>query len=85
MSRKSIWAWIILIIGLLYFFIPLISVFIFSLKAIKGTYSFEAFRVAFEDPRFYKSFGAREVPYYMVNINKLPWPIKAGVRLIKGF
>jgi len=58
MSRKSLWAWIILIIGLLYFFIPLISVFIFSLKAIKGIYSFEAYRLAFEDPRFYRSFSS---------------------------
>jgi putative spermidine/putrescine transport system permease protein len=57
MSQKRIWAWIILIIGMLYFFIPLVSVFIFSLKAIKGVYSFEAYRLAFEDPRFYESFG----------------------------
>jgi putative spermidine/putrescine transport system permease protein len=58
MTRKNFWAWIIFIVGMLYFFIPLISVFVFSLKAIKGTYSFEAFRVAFEDPRFYRSFGS---------------------------
>ncbi len=57
MSQKRIWAWIIFIIGMLYFFIPLVSVFIFSLKAIKGVYSFEAYRLAFEDPRFYESFG----------------------------
>ena len=57
MNQKKFWAWVILIIGMLYFFVPLFSVFIFSLKAIKGTYSFEAYRLAFEDPRFFKSFG----------------------------
>ena len=50
-------AWIILILGLLYFFLPLISVFEFSLKMIKDTYSFEAYRVAFTDPRFFLNFG----------------------------
>ncbi|HEX9616660.1 MAG TPA: hypothetical protein VGA03_04540, partial [Anaerolineales bacterium] len=50
-------AWIILILGLLYFFLPLFSVFEFSLKMIKDTYSFEAYRVAFTDPRFFQNFG----------------------------
>jgi putative spermidine/putrescine transport system permease protein len=50
-------AWIILILGLLYFFLPLFSVFEFSLKMIKDTYSFDAYRVAFTDPRVFQSFG----------------------------
>jgi putative spermidine/putrescine transport system permease protein len=50
-------AWIILILGLIYFFLPLFSVFEFSLKMIKDTYSFEAYRVAFTDPRFFQNFG----------------------------
>ena len=41
-----------------YFFIPLISTFEFSLRMIKGTYSFEAYKVAFSDPAFYTNFGA---------------------------
>jgi putative spermidine/putrescine transport system permease protein len=53
----SIWSWIILIIGLLYFFLPLFATFEFSLRMIKGVYSFEAFRVAFQDTRFYRDFG----------------------------
>jgi len=57
MNQKRIWALIIFIIGMLYFFIPLLSVFEFSLRALKGIYSFEAYRVAFQDPRFYESFG----------------------------
>jgi putative spermidine/putrescine transport system permease protein len=57
MKRFPIWSWIILIIGLLYFFVPLISVFEFSLRKIRGVYSFEAYRLAFTDPEFYRNFG----------------------------
>ncbi|HSF79623.1 MAG TPA: ABC transporter permease subunit [Anaerolineales bacterium] len=56
--RSSVWAWFIFIIGMIYFFLPLIATFNFSLKMIKGRYTFEAYRVAFEDPNFYSHFGA---------------------------
>jgi putative spermidine/putrescine transport system permease protein len=55
--RSSVWAWIILIIGLIYFFLPLFATFEFSLRMIKDVYSFEAYRVAFSDPKFYQNFG----------------------------
>jgi len=57
MRRFPIWSWVWLLIGLAYFFIPLASTLEFSLRMIKGRYTFEAYRVAFEDPRFYQSFG----------------------------
>lgn len=57
MKGKHIWAWIILIIGIVYFFLPLFATFEFSLRMIKGRYTFEAYRVAFSDPRFFMSFG----------------------------
>jgi len=53
----NIWAWIIFIIGIIYFFLPLFSTFIFSLTMIKDQLSFEAYRVAFSDPKFYQNFG----------------------------
>ncbi len=53
----SFWAWIVFGIGMLYFFLPLIAVFEFSLRAKRGVYSFEAYRVAFQDPEFYRNFG----------------------------
>lgn len=58
-SRRSvnIWAWIIFILGIIYFFLPLVSVFEFSLRAKRGVYSFEAYRLAFQDPRFYENFS----------------------------
>ena len=46
MKKFNIWSWIILAIGFVYFFLPLISTFEFSLKMIKDQYTFEAYRVA---------------------------------------
>jgi putative spermidine/putrescine transport system permease protein len=57
MKGKIIWAWIILLIGIVYFFLPLFATFEFSLRMLKGRYTFEAYRQAFADPRFYQSFG----------------------------
>lgn len=57
MKKGSVWAWFFLFIGIFYFFMPLISTLEFSLRAIKGRYSFEAYRWAFSDPAFYQNFG----------------------------
>jgi putative spermidine/putrescine transport system permease protein len=57
MKRFSPFSWLWFVLGLLYFFIPLISTFEFSLRMLKGRYTLEAYRVAFQDPRFYTSFG----------------------------
>ena len=57
-SRKSsVWSWFIFIIGMIYFFLPLIATFEFSLKMIKDRYTFEAYKVAFQDPQFFTHFG----------------------------
>jgi len=57
MKRFPLWSWIWLILGLIYFFLPLFSTIEFSLRMIKGRYTLEAYREAFADPRFYQSFG----------------------------
>jgi putative spermidine/putrescine transport system permease protein len=57
MKRFPLFSWLWLFLGLIYFFIPLISTLEFSLRMLKGRYTLEAYRVAFEDPRFYTSFG----------------------------
>jgi putative spermidine/putrescine transport system permease protein len=57
MKKTNIWAWIIFALGFIYFFLPLFAVFEFSLRMLKGRYTFEAYRVAFQDPAFYQNFG----------------------------
>jgi len=57
MKRFPFFSWLWFILGLLYFFVPLISTIEFSLRMLKGRYTLEAYRVAFQDPRFYTSFG----------------------------
>lgn len=55
--RGKPWAWITFAIGAVYFLVPLIATFEFSLKMKRGTYSFEAYSVVFADPRFQATFG----------------------------
>jgi putative spermidine/putrescine transport system permease protein len=55
--RAGLGSWLILLLGLTYFFVPLIATFEFSLRMIKDRYTFEAYRVAFTDPAFFRNFG----------------------------
>ena len=48
------WFWIIL--GVLYFFLPLVATFIFSLKAKLHVLSFQAYANIFNDPMFISNF-----------------------------
>ncbi len=56
MRRSSFWAWIWVIIGALYFLVPLYGTFDFSLRQIRGTLSFSAYRNALTDPGFLQTF-----------------------------
>ncbi len=49
--------WLAIVIGTLYFVVPLIATFEFSLRMQRGTYSFEAYRVVLTDPNFQATFG----------------------------
>jgi putative spermidine/putrescine transport system permease protein len=57
MKRGSLWAWFWFGLGWLYFVLPLIGTFIFSMRARKGTLSFLAYENVFTDPRFWETFG----------------------------
>jgi putative spermidine/putrescine transport system permease protein len=57
MRESRIGAWIAFGIGALYFILPLIATFEFSLRMKRSEYSFEAYRVVFADPRFQASFS----------------------------
>ena len=53
MKRSSFWSWLWIILGTLYFLLPLISTFDFSLRARKGILSFQAYLNVFKDPSFW--------------------------------
>lgn len=57
MKRANIGSWIALIVGGLYFLVPLIATFEFSLRLKRGEYSFEAYRIVLSDPNFQATFG----------------------------
>ncbi len=57
MKQSSLGAWIAFILGASYFLIPLLATFEFSLRMLRGQYSFEAYRVVFEQTRFQESFS----------------------------
>jgi len=50
-------SWATLILGCLYFILPLVGMTEFSLKMRRGEYSFDAYAVVFADPRFWETFG----------------------------
>ena len=56
--RGKIWAWFFIILGILYFFLPLLATFIFSLKAKLGILSLQSYINVFNDPKFIRSFTA---------------------------
>ena len=56
MRLQHFWAWLSLAIGMVYFFLPLIATFEFSLRMRRGVYSHDAHRVVLADPRFQATF-----------------------------
>jgi putative spermidine/putrescine transport system permease protein len=54
----SPWAWFFMILGILYFFLPLLATFMFSLRAELGHLSFRAYQNVLNDPKFITSFSA---------------------------
>ncbi|MBK3746059.1 ABC transporter permease subunit, partial [Paraburkholderia aspalathi] len=54
---QRIGAWIAFAVGAIYFVVPLIGTFEFSLRMRKGVYSFDAYRVVLADPNFQATFG----------------------------
>ncbi len=56
MKRKTLGSWLILLVGVLYFFAPLLGTFEFSLRYRRGVYSFEAYQIVLNDPQFRATF-----------------------------
>ena len=55
MTRKF-WSWTAAAAGAIFFFVPLIGTFEFSLRARRGIYSFDAYRSVLSDPQFHATF-----------------------------
>jgi putative spermidine/putrescine transport system permease protein len=56
MKSSKVGPWIAVTLGTLYFIVPLIATFEFSLRMKRGEYSFEAYRIVLADPRFRATF-----------------------------
>jgi putative spermidine/putrescine transport system permease protein len=56
MRRSSFWAWLWIILGVLYFFTPLLATLLFSLRAKRGELGLTAYANVFDDPRFFQTF-----------------------------
>jgi putative spermidine/putrescine transport system permease protein len=50
-------AWVAMVVGMVYFLVPLIATVEFSLRMRRGEYSLDAYRVVLGDPHFQASFG----------------------------
>ncbi len=57
MKSAKVWSWLIVLLGLIYFFLPLVATFLFSLRAELGHLGFSAYRYVFNDPGFLSNFG----------------------------
>ncbi len=57
MTQTKIGSWLAILVGALYFVVPLIGTFEFSLRMRRGEYSFDAYRVVFGDPQFQATLG----------------------------
>jgi putative spermidine/putrescine transport system permease protein len=52
MKPSRLGPWLVTLFGVLYFFVPLLGTFEFSLRYLRGVYSLEAYRIVLTDPRF---------------------------------
>ncbi len=56
MRRQVLGSWLVVLLGVLYFFVPLLGTFEFSLRYRRGEYSLDAYRIVLHDPVFRATF-----------------------------
>src|SRR4029077_16355509 len=56
MKGSRLGSWLAIAIGAIYFLVPLIGTFEFSLRMRRGEYSFDAYRIVLADPQFQATF-----------------------------
>ncbi len=57
MRRRSLWGWLWVGLGVLYFLLPLYGTLDFSLRAKRGVIGFTAYQSALTDPQFLQTFA----------------------------
>ncbi len=57
MKRSTFGPWLAMALAVLYFIVPLIATFEFSLRMRREAYSFDAYWIVLTDPRFQATFG----------------------------
>ena len=57
MKQNTLWSWLIIVIGILYFFIPLVATLEFAMRIRRGAYTFDAFQIVLNDPTFAATFS----------------------------
>jgi putative spermidine/putrescine transport system permease protein len=57
MTGKRFWSWLAVVLGGVYFLLPLVGMFDFSLRMQRDGYSFEAYRIVLADAQFQQTFG----------------------------
>jgi putative spermidine/putrescine transport system permease protein len=57
MKRSKFWPWVIFAIGAVYFLLPLLATFEFSLRIQRSGYSFLAYTNVFQSPAFQQTFA----------------------------
>ncbi len=57
MTRGRLISWLLLLFGVLYFFVPLLGTLEFSLRYLRGRYSLTAYQIVLNDPRFLATIG----------------------------
>ncbi len=57
MKRNTFWSWLIVILGILYFFLPLVATLEFSMRIRRGAYTFDAYQIVLNDPLFSATFS----------------------------
>jgi putative spermidine/putrescine transport system permease protein len=74
MRKISWWSWFWIIVGILYFFLPLYGTLDFSLRAIKDQITLDAYGRVLNDPRFANTFG--------YSLQMAIWTILASIVLV---
>jgi putative spermidine/putrescine transport system permease protein len=57
MRRSRLGPWLAIVFGAIYFLVPLIATFEFSLRMRRGVYAFDSYAIVLADPRFQATFG----------------------------